>query len=310
MISLDLSALFDTINHGKRLSRFRDEFGVTDMALKGLKSYIEQWHQFVELGQHSSVTVRCTSGVPQGSVLGSLIFAMYVSLISEVISSHGVDHQPYADDIQLFLAMCVSTISSDLCSIETCSQTVKHWFADNDLLLNADKSEAMFVGSSSQLQAASGVNTVSVAGVTLPVLSETKSLSVVIDSRLKFDTNVKNVCKACNYHTWALRHVRHCLPLPVTQTLACSIVGSRLDYCNSVLCDAPKSSIAKLQRAQNMQARVVLNKPRRTHSTELLQPLHWLPVKEIVDYKLALLTYKVRHSSTPDYLNNLLSQRV
>jgi len=59
-----------------------------------------------------------------------------------------------------------------------------------------------------------------------------------------------------------------------------------------------------------MLARVVLNKPRRTHLTELLQSLHWLPVKEKIYYKVALLTYKVRHSSTPDYLNNLLSQRV
>jgi len=310
MISLDISAAFDTINHGKLLSRFRDKFGVTDMALDWLRSYIEDRHQFVKLGRHSSATIRCTSGVPQGSVFGPLIFATYVSPIGEVISGYGVDHHQYADDTQLFLAMCASTISSDLCTLEICSQAVKHWFADNDLLLNADKSEAMFVGSSSQLKAASSFNTVSVAGVILPVSSEIKSLGVVIDSRLTFDTHVRAVCKACNYHTWALRHVRHCLPLPVAQTLACSIVGSRLDYCNSVLYGAPKSSIAKLQRAQNMLARVVLNKPRRAHSTELLQSLHWLPVKERIDFKVALLTYKVRHSATPDYLNNLLSQRV
>ena len=59
-----------------------------------------------------------------------------------------------------------------------------------------------------------------------------------------------------------------------------------------------------------MLARVVLNKPQRTHSTEILQSLHWLPVKERIDFKVASLTYKVRYSSTPDYLNNLLSDRV
>jgi len=75
-----------------------------------------------------------------------------------------VDHHQYADDTQLFLAVRASTISSDLCSLETCPQAGKQWFADNYLLLNADKSETMFVGSSSQLQAASGINTVSVAG--------------------------------------------------------------------------------------------------------------------------------------------------
>jgi hypothetical protein len=151
---------------------------------------------------------------------------------------------------------------------------------------------------------------VSVSGVCLPVSSEIKSLGVVIDSRLTLDTHVRAVCKACNYHTWALCHIRHCLPLPVAQTLAYSIVGSHMDYCNSVLYGAPKSSIAKLQRVQNMLARVVVNKPRHTPSTELLQSLHWLPVKERIDFKVALLTYKVRHSSTPDYLYNLLSDRV
>ena len=65
MISLDISAAFDTINHVKLLSRFRDEFGVTDMAFNWLKSYIEDRHQFVKLGRHSSATVRCISGVPQ-----------------------------------------------------------------------------------------------------------------------------------------------------------------------------------------------------------------------------------------------------
>jgi Reverse transcriptase (RNA-dependent DNA polymerase) len=87
MISLDISAALDTVNHSKLLSRFRDEFGVTDMALKRFKSYIEDQQQFVKFGRYSSATVRCTSGVPQGSVFGPLIFATYVSPIGEVISS-------------------------------------------------------------------------------------------------------------------------------------------------------------------------------------------------------------------------------
>jgi len=165
----------------------------------------------------------------------------------------------------------------------------------------------LLAGSSAQLKAALNINTVSVTAVSLPVLSVIKSLVVVIDSRLTFDTHVRAICKVCNYHTWALRPIRHKLPLPVAQTLACTIVVSRLDYCNSVLYGAPKSSIARLQRVQNMLAREVLNKPRRSHSAELLQSLHWLPVKERIDFKVVLLTYKIRNSSTPDYLNCLMT---
>ena len=121
-ISISISAAFDTIYHGKLLSRFRHGFGVTDKALKWLKSYIADRQRLVEFGRHSSAKVRCSSGVPQGSVLGPLIFVAYVSPIGEVISIHGVDHHQYADDTQLFLAIAASTIRSNLSTLEICSQ--------------------------------------------------------------------------------------------------------------------------------------------------------------------------------------------
>jgi len=79
MISLDILAAFDKINHGKLLSRFRDAFGVTDMALKWLKSYIGDRKQFVKCGRHNSATVRCTSGVPQflGHVFVAYVFPIF-----------------------------------------------------------------------------------------------------------------------------------------------------------------------------------------------------------------------------------------
>ena len=81
------------------------------------------------------------------------VFAAYVSPIGDVITSHGMDHHQYANDTQLYLAMHASNKHSDLHTLETCSQAVREWFADNDLLLNADKSEAMCVGTPVQLNA-------------------------------------------------------------------------------------------------------------------------------------------------------------
>ena len=117
------------------------------------------------------------------------------------------------------------------------------------------------------------------------------------------------MCRACNFHIRALSHVRNLLPFQVTQTLACSIVGSRLDYCNAVLRGAPKSTLSMLQRVQDNLARVVLQVPRRTHAAPLLHQLHWLPVEYRITYKVALLTYKIRSRSTPHYLNDLLKTR-
>ena len=122
---------------------------------------------------------------------------------------------------------------------------------------------------------------------------------------------------ACNYHTrailrhtrpllsqWAiLRHTRPLLSQSTALTLACGVVNSRLDYCNSLLNGAPASSINKLQRVQNTAARTVLNSCGRSYSTALLRTLHLLPVCQRILYKTALLTFKVKKTSLSEYLN-------
>jgi len=89
----------------------------------------------------------------------------------------------------------------------------------------------------------------------------------------------------------AIRHIRHLLTLDLAQTLACSLILSRIYYCNSVLHGAPFGTIQTLQRVQNNAARIVLQAPRRSDVNSLLQTLHWLPVKQRINYKLAVLTF-------------------
>ena len=77
---------------------------------------------------------------------------------------------------------------------------------------------------------------------------------------------------------------------------------SRIDYCNAVLNGAPSYSIKKLQRVQNNAAPIVLEAPRRSHASLLQRTLHWLPIQQRIEYKVAVLTFKVRSTSTPSYL--------
>jgi len=102
------------------------------------------------------------------------------------------------------------------------------------------------------------------------------------------------------------KRIRHLLTMELAQTLACSLIQSRIDYCNAVLHGAPSYSVKKLQRVQNNAARIVLEAPRRSHASPLLRTLHCLPVQQRIEYKVALLTFKVRSTSTPSYLRHLI----
>ena len=138
-----------------------------------------------------------------------------------------------------------------------------------------------------------------------------KALGVVLDRRLTFQKHVMAAARSCNYHFQAIRHIRHLLSRELALTLACSLILTRMDYCNSVLYGAPSSSIQILQRAQNNAARIVLQAPRRSHARPLLRDLHWLPIQHRIEYKVAVLTFKSRSSATaPTYLSRHIKAAV
>jgi len=120
-------------------------------------------------------------------------------------------------------------------------------YTQNGLQLNPDKSEALIIGTAHQLRAATSiVSSVTVADVDLSVANEMKVLGVTID--LTFEKHVSAVARSCNYHNQAIRHIRHLLMTQLAQTLACSLILSRLDNCNAVLHGIVSSNIQQLQR--------------------------------------------------------------
>jgi len=310
LVGLDLSAAFDTVSHTILIERLHTEFGVTGKPLSWLKSYLGDRSQFVKLGDHQSSDVSLNVGVPQGSVLGPLLFATYCSPVGDIIVRHGVQYHQYADDTQLHLTMSADNTTAGLSILAACTSDVRLWYMQNGLQLNPDKSEALVIGTSQQLhQASAVVPSVNVAGVDLPVAEQMKVLGVVLDRRLAFDKHATAVARSCNYHIQAIRHIRHLFTQELAQTLACSLILTRIDYCNALLHGAPTGTITKLQRVQNNAARVVLQAPRRSHAKPLLRTLHWLPVEKRIIYKTAVVSFKAQRTATPAYLSRHLQPR-
>ena len=257
--------------------------------------------------------------MPQGSVLGPLLFVLFISPIANVINPDQsnqnsiVSFHQYADDTQLYIGTNSSTLTSQLASIESCSQRVHDWLLNNGLHLNPSKSEAIaFYNPRSKPLAAlaESIGTVSVAGSPIKLQSSIKNLGVHLDSTMSFDKQVSETCKACYFHIPALRHIRASLTTEASKTIAAAIVGSRLDFCNSLLAGTSVSNLARLQRVQNTLARVVTQKPRSCHITPVLFDLHWLPVRHRITFKIATVTYRVLQFQQPSYLASLIPRYV
>jgi len=192
-----------------------------------------------------------------------------------------------------------------------CTTHLQHWYWSNDLLLNPDKSEVAFFGTRQRFQRVNLPTHVTVAGSSVAVCDTLKTLGVKLDGTLSFDNHVNDLVRGCNYHLRALRHLRSSLTRDTANTMACSIIGSRIDYCNALFSGMSGKNFAKLQRVQNNMARVVCNASRwDARSASLLQQLHWLPVRRRVDFKVATLCYKAYRMGQPPYLSSLVHQYV
>ena len=116
-----------------------------------LTSYLTNLTQTVRIGSVTSEPSICLSGVPQGSVLGPILFSLYISPIGQIVSDFGISHQQYADDAQLYISLKSATAGTSISHLETCQSTLHSWLCFNGLSLNQDKSETILFGTHQRL---------------------------------------------------------------------------------------------------------------------------------------------------------------
>ena len=308
LLLLDLSVAFDTVDHTILLHRLQHFIGISHTALQWFRSYLTDRVEYVAQGSARSRPHTVTCGVPQGSVLGPILFSIYMLPLGRIISRHGVAFHCYADDTQLYVRLDPTSHSPSLPTLAACLEETKAWMDDNFLQLKSSKTEGLLVGTSHQIRS-TPFTVFQFAGHNISLSSTVTNLGVRFDPHLSFDNHIQHVCKTAFFHLRNISKLRPSLSLPDAEKLVHAFVSSRLDYCNALLFGISDSSIKKLQYIQNCAARVLKRVRKSQHITPVLHNLHWLPVRFRIEYKICLLTYQCVHGSAPVYLRELITER-
>ena len=226
---LDLSAAFDTIDHNILLHRLSSYYGINSTALYWFESYLQNRRYRVKICNHLSSSEALDYGVPQGSVLGPVLFALYTTPLSSLISSYALDHHLYADDTQLFTCFTPSNSLDSISSIETAFNSISDWMTHNFLAINPSKTEFILIGTPSQLSKLQNpALTISPSISILPV-SSVRNLGVIFDKHLSLHDHITKVYQTCFFHIRDLRRIRPCLTLATASTIGTALVQSKLD---------------------------------------------------------------------------------
>ena len=303
----DLSAAFDTIDHSLLLQRLCVDVGLDDKVLAWFSSYLSGRIQQVLVGRAFSPESPLLYGVPQGSVLGPLLFSLYTSQLAALIQNFNIGYHFFADDSELYSRIPTdhSSALEAVRNMESCCDEIKLWMDRNKLKLNEDKTEVLLCGPVQRRERVPFAS-VQVGDACITFSDSVKTLGVVLDADLSMHEQISSVVRVCYFHIRSLSKARPYLTRQAANQIAVSLIISKLDYCNSLLAGLPQTEITRLQAVQNAAARVVVKARKYDHISPILKDLHWLPIEDRIQHKILSTTYRAVNDKVPQYLSELV----
>ena len=195
-------------------------------------------------------------GVPQGSVLGPLLYVLYTAELALIVDCHGLSLHQYANDTQVYISTPAGDAEAAVQRLTACLVDIEAWLKTSRLRLNPIKIQVMWLGFPQQL-AKVNVSDVPVASARINVSETARNVGVIVDSQLTLSAQVAAVCRSGYYQLRQLRPLVRSMSSDAVKTLVQEFISCRLDYCNSMFYGIADGLMSRLQSVQNAAARLV-----------------------------------------------------
>ena len=295
-VFIDLAKAFDTVDHKILLQKLH-HYGVRGTANEWFGSYLENRRQFVVVNGTPSGCSTISCGVPQGSILGPLLFILYINDLNTI--SKKLRTIMFADDTNLF--MTGKNLDEIKIQLNEELKIFSLWFQANLLSLNISKtSYIVFSKGLVSSQTELFIQTVQIERVL-----ETKFLGVIISHKLSWKSHITGVCSKMAKNTGIIAKVRHLLPRSQVRLLYLTLVQPYMNYCCIVWAGISKTQcLDKIHKIQKRFCRLITFSDNRAHSAPLFKLLKIFSIYQMYFYQVSLYMYKYFNKLLPNVLYN------
>ena len=302
VVFIDLKKAFDTVDH-QILFKKLQHYGIKGQAHSLLKSYLTNRSQKCQLNGFVSSEQPIKCGVPQGSILGPLLFLLYINDLPECLDN--TRPRLFADDTNLTASG--ESLNDIEIAVNSDLENLRNWLMANKLSLNVAKTEFMLIGPK-RMKTDSSLN-ILIENKQIKQVNECKTLGILIDQHLSWNNNTKNICKKVTAGISALRRVKPFVSKETLISIYNAIIRPHFDYCCEVWDVFGKTQSDRLQKLQNRAARVIMSMSNDIDQSTALQTLGWEPLYIMRRKTKAKLMYKVLNKMAPEPLTKLFTYK-
>ncbi|XP_072177750.1 uncharacterized protein [Diadema setosum] len=188
-----------------------------------------------------------------------------------------------------------------------CLSDIRQWMVKNFMKLSDDKTEYLIIYSPQMRNKIVSMD-FQVGDVSVSPADSVRNLGVYFDQSMRMDRHVSQVCQTAYFQLRSIAAIRPLLTRTAAESIIHSLITSRLDFCNSILAGLPSATLNRLEAVQNAAARLLTGLRKYDHITTVVAELHWLPIKNRIDFKILLLTFKAIHGLAPGCLSSLIER--